>query len=226
MDANSQPITPPPMTTRRGGTWSISSRPVESTQRGWSMPSIGGRSGREPEAMTACLKVTDSPPSTCERVGAREPAAPLDDRDAVGLQQPAEARHGAVDDLLLVGLHLRPVDLDARHLDAQLGERGVRVLDGVRALHQGLRGDAADVQAGAAEAPLLDHGHGQAELAGADRGRVSARSAAENGDVDVHEKGFSLGVVAPGETGSGESTPGRASDLRPARYNRVHADAG
>ncbi len=64
MDANSQPITPPPMTTRRGGTWSISSRPVESTQRGWSMPSIGGRSGREPEAMTACLKVTDSPPST------------------------------------------------------------------------------------------------------------------------------------------------------------------
>jgi hypothetical protein len=159
-------------------------------------------------------------------VGAREPPTSLDDRDAVGLQQPAETGHRAVDHLLLVGLHLGPVDLDAGDLHAQLGERGVRVLDGVSALHQRLRRDAADVQAGAAEAPLLDHGHGQAELAGADRGRVTARSAAENGDVDVHEKGFSLGDVAPGETGFGESTPGRVSGPRPAEYNRTHADAG
>ena len=37
---------------------------MESTQRGESSPSIGGRSGKEPVATTALLKVTSSPPST------------------------------------------------------------------------------------------------------------------------------------------------------------------
>ena len=37
---------------------------MESTQRAESSPSIGGRSGNEPVATIACLKVTSSPPST------------------------------------------------------------------------------------------------------------------------------------------------------------------
>src|SRR4249920_2554111 len=64
IDANSQPMIPPPRTTRRFGTSVCARSPVESTQRLESRPSIGGRSGYEPVAMIACLKLTSSPPST------------------------------------------------------------------------------------------------------------------------------------------------------------------
>jgi hypothetical protein len=45
IEANSQPMMPPPSTTSRRGTSVCASRPVESTHRGESSPSIGGRSG-------------------------------------------------------------------------------------------------------------------------------------------------------------------------------------
>ena len=45
IDANSQPMIPPPRTTSRLGTSVCASRPVESTQRGESRPGIGGASG-------------------------------------------------------------------------------------------------------------------------------------------------------------------------------------
>ena len=45
MDANSQPMIPPPSTTSRRGTSVWARRPVESTQRGESRPGIGGRIG-------------------------------------------------------------------------------------------------------------------------------------------------------------------------------------
>ena len=64
IEANSQPMIPPPRTTSRFGTSVCASRPVESTQRGESMPSIGGRSGNEPVATIACWNETSSPPST------------------------------------------------------------------------------------------------------------------------------------------------------------------
>ena len=64
IEANSQPMMPPPRTTRRPGTWVCARRPVESTQRGESIPSIGGRIGNEPVAMIALLNVISSPPST------------------------------------------------------------------------------------------------------------------------------------------------------------------
>ncbi len=64
IDANSQPMIPPPRTTSRPGTCSCASRPVESTQSEESSPSIGGRIGNEPVATIALLNVTSSPPST------------------------------------------------------------------------------------------------------------------------------------------------------------------
>ncbi len=64
IEANSTPITPPPITTSRSGSSVISSRPVESTHRGPSIPSTGGRSEWLPVAMIADLKVTSSWPST------------------------------------------------------------------------------------------------------------------------------------------------------------------
>ncbi len=45
IEANSQPMIPPPRTTSRLGTSVWPRRPSESTQRGESSPSIGGRSG-------------------------------------------------------------------------------------------------------------------------------------------------------------------------------------
>ena len=50
--------------TSRFGRSSCASRPVESTHRGESSPGIGGRSGNEPVATIALLKLTSSPPST------------------------------------------------------------------------------------------------------------------------------------------------------------------
>ena len=64
IDANSEPMMPPPRMTSRFGTSVCASRPVESTHRSDSRPGIGGRSGNDPVAMTADLKVTSSPPST------------------------------------------------------------------------------------------------------------------------------------------------------------------
>ena len=64
IDANSQPMIPPPRITSRLGTSVCASRPVESTQRSDSSPGIGGRIGNEPVAITADLNVTSSPPST------------------------------------------------------------------------------------------------------------------------------------------------------------------
>ena len=77
IEANSQPMMPPPRMTRRLGTSVCASRPVESTQRGESRPSIGGRSGNEPVATIADLKVTSSPPSTAIVLASLKRPVPL-----------------------------------------------------------------------------------------------------------------------------------------------------
>ena len=64
IDANSQPMIPPPRMTSRRGTSVCARSPVESTQRGASIPGIGGRTGYEPVATIAFSKVTSSAPST------------------------------------------------------------------------------------------------------------------------------------------------------------------
>ena len=64
IEANSQPMIPPPRITSRRGTSVCASRPVESTQSGESRPGIGGRIGNEPVATIALSKVTSSAPST------------------------------------------------------------------------------------------------------------------------------------------------------------------
>ena len=64
IEANSQPMMPPPRTTSLRGTCVWASSPVESTQRDESRPGIGGRIRYAPVATTAEVKVTSSPPST------------------------------------------------------------------------------------------------------------------------------------------------------------------
>ena len=77
IEANSTPMIPPPRTTSRRGTSVCASRPVESTQRGESRPSIGGRSGNEPVATIAWRKVTSSPPSTAIVFASRKRPVPF-----------------------------------------------------------------------------------------------------------------------------------------------------
>ena len=86
---------------------------------------------------------------------------------------------------------VREVELQALHLDAVVGEVVPGLLVVLRGLQQRLGGDAADVEAGAAERrlavgvlPFVDAGVAEAELRGADRGDVAAGPAADHDDVE------------------------------------------
>ena len=89
IEANSQPMIPPPRTTSRRGTSVAASSPVESTQRGESSPSIGGRNGNEPVATTADLNVTSSPPSTASVFASLKLPDPLTHSTPFALKRPA-----------------------------------------------------------------------------------------------------------------------------------------
>ena len=55
----------------------------------------------------------------------------------------------------------------------------------VRGHDPGLGGDAAPVEAGAAQLVLLDHGGPEAELCGADRADVAARTGADDDHLEL-----------------------------------------
>ena len=92
---------PPPRMTSRRGTSVCARSPVESTQRGASIPGIGGRTGYEPVATMALLKVTSSPPSTAIVFGAGELPLALDPLDAVRLEEGRDPAGHLVDDGVL-----------------------------------------------------------------------------------------------------------------------------
>ena len=152
-----------------------------------SRPSIGGRSGNEPVAMIACLKVTSSPPSTAIVCRVLERAGALDPLDAVRLEEQRDARGHLLDDAVLPLVRRAEFELEAAELHAELVEGVLGLLQRERGLHPRLRRDAADAQAGAAELGLaIDARDLRAELRSADRGRVTTRPSSENGDVDFH----------------------------------------
>ena len=69
--------------------------------------------------------------------------------------------------------------------DAVHGEVVARLLEQMRGLQQRLGRDAADIEAGAAEGgALLDHRHLHAELGGADRRHIAARTGADHDEVE------------------------------------------
>ena len=187
IDANSQPMIPPPSTTRRFGTFSCASRPVESTQRAESSPSIGGRTGNEPVATIALLNVTSSPPSTAIVFASLKRPLPFTHSTPFALKSPATPAGHLLDDRGLPLVRDRQVELRRADLDAELAEGLLGLLQRERGLHPRLGRDAADAQAGAAELGLLlDADDLRAELRGADRGRVAAGAASEDGNVTFH----------------------------------------
>ncbi len=78
--------------------------------------------------------------------------------DLVLLEQIIDALHVAVDAFLLEFLHRDEIEFRLRDADPHAGEIVRRFLEQVRGVKQALRGNAADVEAGAAEGLfLLDH---------------------------------------------------------------------
>ena len=95
--------------------------------------------------------------------------------DAIGELAGDGAR--ALDDLL-------QVETDVVGGEAELVEMMQQVIDLGRT-EQRLGGDAAPVEADAAEMFAFDHGRRHAELGGADGGDVAARAAADDDDVET-----------------------------------------
>ena len=118
-------------------------------------------------------------------VGVLEGGEALDVADAVLLEEHPDAAALGGHDLLLAGHDGVEVEGHvALDLDAELGG----VLDVVEPLDagdEGLAGDAAPVEAGAAEVLLLDHDDLRAELGGADRRHVAAGAGADHDKVRI-----------------------------------------
>src|SRR5690606_15221362 len=72
-------------------------------------------------------------------------------RDRVGPEERRDAGREVANHLLLVRHHRRQIERDARELDAVAGKMRARGGVELRGLEQRLGGDAADVEAGAAE---------------------------------------------------------------------------
>jgi hypothetical protein len=113
-------------------------------------------------------------------VDERGPA--LDDLHAVLLQQRAHAAGELADDAVLPLHRLGEIDGRRFDLDADLRVAGPvgGLLESRGRVDDGLRRDAAHVEAGAAQALAFDEHRGNAQLAGADGGDVAAGAPADH----------------------------------------------
>src|SRR5207249_3984082 len=104
-----------------------------------------------------------------------------------GLEERGHALGHLLDDGRFPLVCLGEVELGVGDGDAELVEGVARLVQEVRGLHPGLRRDAADAEAGAAELGLLlDADDLGAELCRADRRRVATRAPAQDRDVALH----------------------------------------
>ena len=122
--------------------------------------------------------------------GLHETAEAADDFDVTLLEQRADAHVELGDDLVLVGEHRGDVEGELLRAD----EAMLLAVDGVLidfgGVEQGLGGDAADVEAGAAEGVVLLHeGHLEAELAGFDGGDIATRAGADYDEIELRHCG-------------------------------------
>ena len=132
--------------------------------------------------------------------GHRDSAASLqgskarDRLDLVLAQQAGDPAGQGLHHLVLAREHPAQIERHVAGLDAVRGQQVAQVVVVVRGVEQGLRGDAADVQAGAAQGrlsariePSVHAGGAQPELRGPDRRDVSAGTGPDDYDVEgVH----------------------------------------
>src|SRR5580704_1332300 len=111
-----------------------------------------------------------------------EAATPDDRADLVLAQQELHALVQLADHLIAPAPRDRVVEMDVAGGDPE-GIRVAQLVEQRRTLQQRLGRDAAAVQAGTADLVLLHQHHAQPKLGRADRRRVAAHPAPENGDV-------------------------------------------
>ncbi len=140
-------------------------------------PGVGA--GREDDALPGDGLVAD-----LHGRGGGQAALAFDDGDATGLDEPLEALVLARDDRLAVRVDTRSVDPVERDVDAVL-LRLPRDVGDLGRVQERLRGDAAAVQARAAQLALLHEAHGLAQLHRSEGGCIATAPAAEHHHVKV-----------------------------------------
>jgi hypothetical protein len=112
---------------------------------------------------------------------------PLPDQvfDLVLAKQIPDAAGHFLHDVVLERHHDRQIDGGILRLDAAVGEMMLEIVKPIRTVEQRLGGNAADVQARAAQKFPLDAGDLHSKLRGADRGGVSAGSGADDDQIEI-----------------------------------------
>src|SRR5678810_132502 len=163
---------------------------------------MGGRgSGRDDDVLRADVL---GAAGTCDpnRIDVDKASQTLEDLDLAFLHQKHDALRHLVDHALLVGMDAIDVERRAGNVDADA--RGfldlVEELGGVK---KGFGRDAAAMQAGPAEEGVLfDQSRLETENTGADRSDVTARTAADNDDIELfHARTPCCGNLRPRCTG-------------------------
>ena len=197
-------MTPAPMTARRLGTASKSSAPQESTITGALNGALRSSIGAEPGARITCRAAERAGRAVVGRefhLPSREqPSVSLQRGHAGGLEEREDPLGHAAHDARLALLHLREIERRGGHLNPVDGDLLLHAVIQLAGLEQRLGGNAPGIQAGAAKGggaiavlPLIDAGHREAVLRGANRGRVARRPPADHDDVKL--LGRSLGLV-------------------------------
>ena len=172
---------PPPITSSRSGTSGKLER-----AGGVDDPRVVGhvrerdglRADRDDRVLEGDLGAVD-----VERVRAGELGGALDDLDVAGLGHAGQAVGELLDGAVLERAHAVEVDLGLAEGDPRAGGL-LGVGEHAREVQQRLGGDAADVEADAAEALVALDEHGlQAEVGGAEGGGVAARARADHDHV-------------------------------------------
>ena len=118
--------------------------------------------------------------------GLAESAEAADDLDAALGDEELDALVELGDDLVLVGEHGRDVEAELLGADDAVVLGVLHMAPGLRRVEQGLGGDAADVEAGAAERGILLHeGYLEAELGGLDGGDVATGAGADYDEIEL-----------------------------------------
>ena len=112
-----------------------------------------------------------------------------DDIHLVLLQQEADTTHQLLNNAVLPGDHGGIIHAVQLGLDAVLPGSAHRV-GHLRALKEGLGGDAADVQAGAAQVLPLHHSRPHSQLGGPDGGHITGGAAADHNEIILFLHGF------------------------------------
>ncbi len=141
--------------------------------------------------------------------------------DLVLLEQERDALHVALDALVLELHHGGEIELRRAHGDAHPPEQVTGFIEQLGGMQQRLRGNASDIEAGAAEGlVLLHHRHLHAELCRADGADIAAGTRADDDEVVGHTS-----LVF--STGASKRPRSVALDFQPSfeacrRRNRSH----